>query len=164
MGNKVKNIICVLGSPRKNGNSATLADEVKNGALSVGAKVDDWFLQDMRILPCTGCGSCKEPGARGCAINDDMGPLYQKLEDADGFIFASPVYWAGVSAQFKTFLDRCYAASSFEPFHTPFTGKKAAVALAFGGPDVVESCGVDVIRMMKDIFEFVKCKIGRAHV
>jgi len=168
MSKKIKKILCVLGSPRKNGNSSSLAEEMKNGALSAGAAVDTVFLREKNISPCTGCDSCKVPDSKGCVIQDDMQELYKKLTNADAFIFATPVYWAGFSSHFKLFLDRCYGPSSFEPFYTVFTGKKAAAALCYGGPDVFSSGCVDAVRTMKDIFEFVRCEsvgfvYGQAH-
>ena len=51
-----KNIMVVVGSPRKKGNSATLAAEVVRGAKGEGAKVETVFLHQLDIRPCTACG------------------------------------------------------------------------------------------------------------
>lgn len=58
------------------------------------------------IAPCDGCLSCER--TRECHIKDDMQDIYTKLLEADGIIFATPVYFWTVSAQAKTLIDRTY--------------------------------------------------------
>ncbi len=103
----------VLGvgfSARKNGNSETLLGEALKGAGECGAETEFLPLRNKDIRPCLGCQSCKEAGV--CAIKDDMVEVYAKLEEADGLILASPVYYYSVSGLGKAFLDRTYALKS----------------------------------------------------
>ena len=90
-------IITVLGSPRKNGNSIALAKQVEQGAKDSGANVENFYLHGMDIQFCTGCSKCREKTSKNCVIDDDMQLLYPKLRRAHAIVFASPIYWAHVS-------------------------------------------------------------------
>ncbi len=97
-------VLGVLGSPRVGGNTDLLLDAALEGAAETGAKVEKITLSKLNISPCTACGGCAD-GVR-CVIDDDMTSLYPKLEEADVILLASPVYFYGVTAQMKTFIDR----------------------------------------------------------
>src|SRR3972149_8973675 len=103
----MKKIIAILGSPREEGNSDILLNSAVKGAESSGAVVEKIIIRDLQIAPCNSCGGCWGKG--GCVIADDMQKMYPKLVDADGIIVASPIYFMGVSAQLKAFIDRCQA-------------------------------------------------------
>ena len=100
-------VLGVSGSPRRNGNTELLLKELLNGAESSGLEVELIILSELSISPCTSCDSCQKDGQ--CVINDDMQLMYGKLLEADYVVFASPVYFKGVSAQMKAFIDRCQA-------------------------------------------------------
>src|SRR5512137_1584902 len=89
---EVKKVLVLLGSPRKRGNSAILADMVAKGAKSIGARVETLFMHGMKIAPCKSCYACQKPNSRGCSIKDDMQSVYKKLLEADAWVIASPVY------------------------------------------------------------------------
>lgn len=55
-----RNVMVVIGSPRRNGNSASLAKQVAAGAKNAGAKVETIFLQGLNIQPCTACDACRK--------------------------------------------------------------------------------------------------------
>ena len=102
------NVLIILGSPRKNGNSETLTRtivEILTKELHID--VDYIRLTAHKITPCIGCGGCEKTGM--CVIKDDMIDLYEKLDNAEIIFLASPVYFYGPSAQIKTFIDRCQA-------------------------------------------------------
>ena len=67
-----KKVVIVMGSPRKNGNSATLAQSVAEGARAAGADVESFYLHEMDIKPCTACDVCREDTATDCNINDEL--------------------------------------------------------------------------------------------
>ncbi len=98
-------VLGVLGSPRQGGNTDLLLDETLRGAAEAGAEVEKVVLDQLTIRPCTACEGCRD-GVR-CILDDDMGPLYGKVEVADVIVLASPVYFDAVSAQAKAFIDRC---------------------------------------------------------
>ena len=104
-----KQVIVILGSPRKKGNSAILAEQISKGVRSAGAKVETIFLQGLKIAPCQSCYACQKHNSKGCAIKDDMQAIYLKLIKAEAWVIASPVYWFTMSAQTKIFMDRCFA-------------------------------------------------------
>ena len=87
-----------------------------------------------RIQPCQACHACQQNGGM-CAQRDDMDELYQKLLEADGVVFASPIYYNDICGQLKTVIDRFYARE-----HELRTPKRAALLLAFGddSPDAVK--------------------------
>jgi len=107
MSNERKKVISIFGSPRHDGNSDTILHNVIKGVEAGGVDIERIFVRNLKVAPCNSCGGCWEKGI--CAIKDDMQKVYTKLVDADGIIVASPVYFMGVSAQLKAFIDRCQA-------------------------------------------------------
>jgi len=103
----MKKVIGIFGSPRPNGNSDILLNQAIKGAEACGANVEKIIIRDLQIAPCNSCGGCYEKGV--CVIGDDMQKIYPKLVEAVGIIVASPIYFMGVSAQLKAFIDRCQA-------------------------------------------------------
>jgi len=99
--------VVLHGSPRRNGNSDTLALHFLNG-LSAGVEneVRHFYLNDMNIRPCQGCLSCETSPSHSCAIIDDMQEIYSAYIDADLIVWATPMYWGYMTAQLKTVLDR----------------------------------------------------------
>jgi multimeric flavodoxin WrbA len=94
----------IVGSPRKNGNVDLLVSEVLKGAASKGAKTCKLYLNDMNIKPCQSCGI--DPDPKHCLFDDDMGRVYDVLENCDVVVLGSPVYFDSVSAQVKLMVDR----------------------------------------------------------
>lgn len=150
-------VIVILGSPRRKGNSATLAENVISGAKSMGAMVDTYFLHGMDIEPCDACDICHEDMNAECVINDDMQKLYPKLRQADALVIASPIYWFTVSAQTKLFMDRCYALGVSEEY--ALKGKRIGIVLAYGDSDPFNSGAVNAIRTFQDAFTYVGAPI-----
>ena len=111
-------ILGISTSPRAKGYTAKLlnyaldgaADLSKQGAVRVQTERYDVF--GKHHLPCTACRVCKE-GTAGCVLQDDMQALHEKMKEADGIIFATPVYYYDVTAQCKLIIDRSFAISPF---------------------------------------------------
>jgi len=154
---KTKQVLVILGSPRKKGNSSTLATRISRGAKSAGAKVETVFLQALKISPCRGCDTCQKHHSKGCAIKDDMQKIYPKLIKADAWVIASPVYWFTMSAQTKIFMDRCYALPAYAK--NPFAGKRIAIAMSYGDADPVRSGCVNALRTFQDAFRYTRSRI-----
>ena len=104
-----KNILILKGSPRKNGNSARLAEAFAKGATAAGHSVDIFDAAAANLRPCKACGACWTKG-KPCIFEDDfndkLGPM---LEQADVLVFATPLYWYSCSAQLKLAIDRINA-------------------------------------------------------
>ncbi|HJX68642.1 MAG TPA: flavodoxin family protein [Dehalococcoidia bacterium] len=154
---KTKQVLVILGSPRKKGNSSTLAARIARGAKSAGAEVETVFLHGLKISPCRGCDTCQKQDSKGCAIKDDMQDIYPKLIKADAWVIASPVYWFTMSAQTKIFMDRCYALTAYS--ENPFLGKRIAIAMSYGDVDPVKSGCVNALRTFQDAFRYAGSKI-----
>ncbi|MGD8367472.1 MAG: flavodoxin family protein [Desulfobacterales bacterium] len=98
-------IIAIYGSPRRNGNTATLLKESVAGAREAGARVHEVFLRDLKMSPCLEIYGCKKEGK--CVIQDDFGDLRDRMLAAKGLMLASPVFFYTVSAHTKILMDRC---------------------------------------------------------
>lgn len=99
-----KNVLILSTSLRKGGNSDTLADEFARGAREAGNQVEKISLCDKTIGFCTGCLTCQN--TRRCVIHDDGDAIAQTMLTADVIVFATPIYYYGLSGQMKTMLDR----------------------------------------------------------
>ena len=152
-----KKVLIVMGSPRKEGNSATLAKEVAAGAEEKGAEVEFCHLHDMNIQPCSSCDGCQEEAGKECVIEDDMRTLYPKLQQADALVIAGPIYWFTISAQTKLFMDRWYALRVQE--YAAFAGKRIGIVLTYGDIDPFTSGAVNALRTFQDAFNFLGSKI-----
>jgi multimeric flavodoxin WrbA len=100
-------IVGISGSPRAEGNTEMLLDAALEGARSEGAVTVKLRLNEMNIKPCQGCGGCSGTGL--CVIADDMQQVYSLLQQMDGLVLASPIYFGGLTAQTKAMVDRCQA-------------------------------------------------------
>ena len=147
-------VLILLGSPRRKGNSETLALALAEGARRKGAHVEMVRLNALKIRPCQGCGKCQEEGAKGCVQKDDMTALYPKVLAADALVVASPIYWFSVSAQAKLFIDRLYAIAANDK--GGLRGTRLAVILTYGDADPFFSGAVNAMRMFQDISAYLE--------
>lgn len=98
-------ILAVYGSPRRNGNTATLLKKAVEGAREAGAQVTEIVLRDLKMSPCLEIYGCKSDGR--CVIKDDFQGVYDRLSQCDGLMLASPIFFYAVSAHTKILMDRC---------------------------------------------------------
>mgnify|MGYP002543095302 CR=1 FL=1 len=99
-----KNVLIITSSPRKGGNSETLAASFAKGSADAGNNVETIRLREKNYGFCRGCLSCLKTGH--CVIDDDAVEIAAKMHDADVLVFVTPVYYYSVSGQLKTMLDR----------------------------------------------------------
>ena len=97
-------VVAIFGSPRRQGNTATLLREAIRAARESGAVVEEIVLRDQKISPCLEIYGCKEAGE--CAIKDDFQKVRDLILDAQGLILASPIFFYSVSAHTKILMDR----------------------------------------------------------
>ena len=100
----MKNVLVISTSPRKGGNSESLALEFAKGAEEAGNKVETVFFREKNIGFCKGCLACTKTNR--CVIKDDAAELVEKMLAADVIAFATPIYYYEMSGQMKTLLDR----------------------------------------------------------
>lgn len=101
-------IVIVNGSPRK-GNTVAAIGAFVNGLKDHEVEIID--ADKVNISPCRGCGACE--CYKGCVAGDDSNAIIDKLVAADMIVFASPVYWWGITAQIKKVIDKCYCKAAY---------------------------------------------------
>ena len=121
-------IVILLGSPNRNGSTHLLAECFRQGAQEAGHTVEIIDVAHADIHPCTGCIHCGYEGP--CSQKDDVEGIRAKILDADMMVFATPLYYYGMSAQLKTLVDRfCAFNSSIHGKHI----KSALLTVAWNG-------------------------------
>jgi NAD(P)H-dependent FMN reductase len=125
-------ILVLTGSPRKGGNSATLADHFIKGAKDAGHSVERFDAAFKKVHPCIACNSCGMDGP--CVFKDDFEFVRKHIIDADCVVFATPMYYFGISAQLKAVIDRFYAING--SIHVP---KKAVLLMTYANTAASEA-------------------------
>ena len=128
-----KKVLILSSSPRKDGNSETLAAAFAKGALEAGNLVETVHLREKNYGFCRGCLACQKLGH--CVIRDDAVEVTAKMHDADVLVFATPVYYYSVSGQLKTMLDR---ANPLYDTDYAFTKAYLLAAAAEDEPETVD--------------------------
>ncbi len=117
-------IVIVNGSARK-GNTLTAIQAFIKGA-SEKNEIEIIQPDKLNIASCKGCDSCQ--CHKGCIDKDDTNPTVDKIAAADMIVFATPVYWWGMSAQLKLVIDKCYCRG------LQLKNKKVGVIIVGGAP------------------------------
>lgn len=99
-------VVAFNGSPNKEGNTYEAIKIVKEQLEKENIEVEIVQVGSKKIQGCTACNSCFKMKNEACIINDEVNEWIQKMKNADGIIFASPVHFASISATMKAFLDR----------------------------------------------------------
>jgi len=110
-----KNILILMSSPRKSGNTSTVCKAFAKGAKESGHVVVQFNAGDLKIHPCLGCDYCGSHQGK-CCQPDDMRDIYEAFERCDVIVLASPLYFYSISAQLKTMIDRLYAPGLYSQF------------------------------------------------
>lgn len=100
-------VLAILGSPRRRGNSDTLAFEFLRGTSSRGHGHTVIIPTELGITPCDGQNTCFRDGR--CVIRDGMNDIYEQVLDAPYLLIATPVYFMGPPGSLKAFIDRFQA-------------------------------------------------------
>jgi multimeric flavodoxin WrbA len=99
-------IIAFNGSPRVNGNTKILIDEVLKPLKAGGAETKTVQLGGSGIKPCTACGGCSKSKNRKCTIDDVLNTFIEDIWAADALIVASPTYFANATPEVLSFVER----------------------------------------------------------
>jgi hypothetical protein len=118
----MKNVLGIIGSPRRLGNSEIMIKEISRN-LSEPHELNLLRLAEFNIGSCRGCYSCLFKEER-CVIQDDIYTIADAMCAADGIIVAAPTYFLGANASLKRFVDRSFAlyARIDRLFGTPSVG------------------------------------------
>ena len=147
-----KKVLIISSSPRKGGNSETLAAAFAKGAREAGHQVETVYLREKQVGFCKGYLACLKLGH--CVIQDDAVEIAVKMHDADVLVFATPVYYYCVSGQLKTMLDR--ANPLFDSDYV-FTKAYLLATAAEDGEETVEGT-VKAVQGWVDCFE--RCELA----
>jgi multimeric flavodoxin WrbA len=104
----VMKITCVLGSPRRNGNSEVLAKRFSETAEKLGAQVQTFVLNELQYRGCQACMACKTKSDK-CVLQDDLTPVLESVREGDVLVMASPVYLWDVTSLLRGFIERTYS-------------------------------------------------------
>ena len=144
----MKNILIISSSPRKNGNSQMLCEQFKKGAEEKGHTVTLVRLMEKRIGFCRACDGCMRNGGT-CVLSDDMAEILKLFQEADVLVLATPVYFYGISAQMKTFIDRTY------PIWQHLGKKEVYYIISAGlGEDIIERSLGDLDGFVEHLEEY----------
>jgi multimeric flavodoxin WrbA len=128
-------ILAIHGSPRTvRSNTRRLAQFILEGAAEAGAVTEMIDLCDLRVTPCTACEGCSFSGI--CVFDDDVPLIVERMKEADGIVFASPVYIDNVSGQMKVFFDRLADAIHYQILAGKY-GCSVATTHTSGGNEIV---------------------------
>lgn len=101
------NVLVLMGSPRKGGNTAALLEPFCEELIAGGAEVETVWLYDRDIRPCVACRACQQDWTKvGCIQQDDAQELFGKVQKADLIVLATPIYSFYCTPPMKALLDR----------------------------------------------------------
>ncbi|WP_425060240.1 hypothetical protein SCACP_09120 [Sporomusa carbonis] len=126
-------IIGLVGSPRKDGNTDVLLQKALEGAKAQGSETAIFYLNEGNIRGCQACGGCKKAGK--CVIKDDLTEIFAAIDEADGVILGSPIYFGRFTAQTALFMDRLYGYLKQDFSSSLGKGKKFALIFTQNQPD-----------------------------
>ena len=121
-------VMAFNGSPRKKWNTATLLGKALEGAASKGAMTEMIHLYDLDYKGCISCFACKMKNGESyakCALKDGLTPVLEKAREADAIILGSPIYFARMTGEIRSFMERLlfpYLAYS-DPWRSLFQRK-----------------------------------------
>ncbi len=101
-------IACLLGSPRKHGNSARLAARFCETASELSGSVDQFHLGGLSFSGCQNLFHCKK-SSDTCGLRDDLTPVLESVRRAEILVLATPVYFTDVATPLKACIDRFFS-------------------------------------------------------
>lgn len=104
-------VLMINGSPHTNGNTFTALNEMKKIFDEHGVEANIITIGNQVIRGCVACGSCGSTGK--CCFDDAVNQIAPLLEEADGFVIGSPVYYASANATLIALLDRLFYSTHF---------------------------------------------------
>lgn len=105
-------VLLINGSPKANGNTAIALQEMVKVFEQEGMETEILHIGNKDIRGCISCGTCFGTGK--CVFNDVVNEYASKLEECDGVVIGSPVYYASANATLIAFLDRLFYSSHFD--------------------------------------------------
>ena len=120
--------IAVLNGSPRTGNTAAMIQAFVEGAKEANHEVEVLHVGKMKIGGCLACEYCHGKGEGQCVQKDDMAQVMPAYKDADMIVYASPIYYSGLTAQICAAMQRIYAIGK------PAKATKAALFLSSAAP------------------------------
>jgi len=145
-------VLAILGSTRKNGNSEYLAKKIVEGTDHTVVSLTDLHIEAIEDL--------RHSEGGFSPVDDDYEKLVQLIEEHDVLLFATPLYWYGMSGPMKNFFDRWSQYLRDERFNLKeeLTKKKAYVVITGGSSAKIK--GLPLVQQFNYIFEFVNMEFA----
>ena len=105
-------VLLINGSPKQNGNTALALEEMKKIFEQENIETEFIHVGNKDIRGCISCGTCSQRGK--CVFDDAVNEYASKLEECDGVVVGSPVYYASANATLTAFLDRLFYSTHFD--------------------------------------------------
>ena len=154
-------IMTILGSPRRQGNTAKVLGWVEEQFLADGHEVDKAHILDCRVQGCGECMVCKQGTTELCNLGDDANSLYRRMVAADLVLVAAPIFCWGFPAQIKALLDRmfCLMDLTGEGPSAPWQMGKPMGLLLTGGGEEADNADL-VIRGFEQLVKWLKGRMA----
>lgn len=157
-----KKLLILSGSPRRDGNCATLAEAVRRGAVSAGLDAKLQYLDDSISGFLRDCRKCRQSDG-SCSIPDGYSELFLRdFLPAEGVIICSPIYWYGMSAQTKAFFDRsfCYYAASYPGSKDVSRGMAGkAIGLVLTSEETYPGAALGIIHQLQEFARYTQSRL-----
>ena len=121
-------VLLVNGSPHKNGCTNRALEEVAKVLSDEGLETEIYWVGAKPVGGCMGCFQCEK--LKKCVLEDGVNEFRQKAYEADGFIFGSPVHYAGASGNLVGFMDRLFFSEFIGNGNKAFYLKPAAAVVS----------------------------------
>ncbi len=99
-------LLLVNGSPKPHGCTDKALSIVGDTIGQSGIQVDTYWIGNKPITGCIGCGYCSKHGK--CQYDDKVNEFLDIAKDYDGFVFGTPVHFAGAAGSMASFMDRAF--------------------------------------------------------
>ncbi len=120
--------IAILNGSPKTGNTSAMINAFVEGAEAAGHETEVLHVGKMKISGCLACEYCHGKGEGTCIQKDDMEKVMPAYLSADMIVYASPIYYSGLTAQISAAIQRAYAIGK------PAKAAKAALLLSSAAP------------------------------
>lgn len=149
--------LAFIASPHKNGNTAILLNHFLKG---VSGEIEIIDVYNTDVKPCIDCKYCYSH--KQCVLKDDMTNIYEKIENSDNIVVASPVYFSFLPSPLKAIIDRLQVNWSGKFIRKDFTQgptKKVGVLIMTAGSNM-ENVFQPIEHTMKQFFSITKSEFS----
>ncbi len=160
------NILAIKGSPKKDGTSSTITDDLIKKIENAKNKIKTYDLNSLNIHGCQECYSCRNNKTDKCIVNDDITEILESAKTTDVIIVSTPVFYSDISAQLKCFIDRTWSyfgKTGTSADHLP-RNRTLVFILSYGynNPDVYNQL-YEKYKHYFNLFGFNNCYLIKAY-